>query len=131
MLNSLTAIGRILDKAKVVLKPTDYKLIWQTFSQRDASADVCHDPKGNPEADNELRDTENVPLGEDVNQYLAHEVLRYVADAWIDNSKTKLGYEIPFNRFFFKFTPGRSLADIDADLIAVAASITSKLTAGV
>jgi type I restriction enzyme M protein len=130
-LDFLTAVDEVFDKADIALKPTDYKLIWQTFSQRDARTDICRDSKGNPEADNELRDTENVPLGEDINEYLASEVLPYVPDAWIDGSKTKIGYEVPFNRFFFKFSQGRSLAELDADLVAAAARITSKLTAGV
>jgi len=72
--------------------------------------------KGKPQPDPALRDTENVPLGEDVSAYLAREVLPHAPDAWIDEEKTKIGYEIPFNRHFYVFEPPRPLADIDADL---------------
>jgi type I restriction enzyme M protein len=72
--------------------------------------------KGKPQPDPALRDTENVPLGEDVTAYMAREVLPHAADAWIDEDKTKVGYEIPFNRHFYVFEPPRPLADIDADL---------------
>ena len=75
--------------------------------------------KGKPQPDSSLRDTENVPLGEDVEVYFKREVLPHAADAWIDHEKTKVGYEIPFNRHFYVFEPPRSLADIDADLLQV------------
>ncbi|MBX7224353.1 MAG: type I restriction-modification system subunit M [Blastocatellia bacterium] len=74
--------------------------------------------KGKPQPDASLRDTENVPLGEEVEVYFRREVLPHVPDAWIDHEKTKVGYEIPFNRHFYVFTPPRSLAEIDADLKA-------------
>lgn len=72
--------------------------------------------KGQPQADSSLRDTENVPLAEDVEAYFQREVLPHAPDAWIDHAKTKLGYEIPFNRHFYVFEPPRPLAEIDADL---------------
>ncbi|CAK6692451.1 hypothetical protein OGCDGJMD_01235 [Cyanobium usitatum str. Tous] len=72
--------------------------------------------KGQPQADTSLRDTENVPLSEDVETYFEREVLPHVPDAWIDHSKTKKGYEIPFNRHFYVFTPPRPLDEIDAEL---------------
>ena len=72
--------------------------------------------KGQPQADSSLRDTENVPLSEDVQTYFEREVLPHVGDAWIDHEKTKLGYEIPFNRHFYVFTPPRPLELIDAEL---------------
>lgn len=72
--------------------------------------------KGQPVPDPALRDTENVPLTEDVEAYFAREVLPHAADAWIDHEKTKTGYEIPFNRHFYVFTPPRPLAEIDAEL---------------
>jgi type I restriction enzyme M protein len=75
--------------------------------------------KGKPEPDAELRDTENVPLREDVNAYFAREVLPHASDAWIDHEKTKVGYEIPFNRHFYVFKPPRPLSEIDADLKVV------------
>jgi type I restriction enzyme M protein len=72
--------------------------------------------KGKPQADSSLRDTENVPLGEDVEAYLRREVLPHAEDAWIDHEKTKIGYEVPFNRHFYVFEPLRPLAEIDAEL---------------
>ena len=72
--------------------------------------------KGKPQADANLRDTENVPLTEEVEAYFKREVLPHAVDAWIDHEKTKVGYEIPFNRQFYVFDPPRDLAAIDADL---------------
>ncbi|PZW36968.1 type I restriction enzyme M protein [Humitalea rosea] len=72
--------------------------------------------KGKPQPDPALRDTENVPLTEDVQTYFAREVLPHAEDAWIDHEKTRIGYEIPFNRHFYVFEPPRPLAAIDADL---------------
>ena len=72
--------------------------------------------KGKPQPDSSLRDTENVPLSEDVEAYFRREVLPHAPDAWIDHEKTKVGYEIPFNRHFYVFEPPRALAEIDADL---------------
>jgi type I restriction enzyme M protein len=72
--------------------------------------------KGKPQPDSNLRDTENVPLNEEVEEYFKREVLPHAADAWIDHEKTKVGYEIPFNRYFYVFKAPRELADIDADL---------------
>lgn len=75
--------------------------------------------KGKPQPDSSLRDTENVPLDEDVKTYFKREVLPHAPDAWIDEEKTKTGYEIPFNRHFYVFKPPRDLAEIDADLKVV------------
>ncbi|MDP2828918.1 MAG: class I SAM-dependent DNA methyltransferase [Sulfuricellaceae bacterium] len=72
--------------------------------------------KGKPQPDSSLRDTENVPLAEDVESYFKREVLPHAPDAWIDHDKTKVGYEIPFNRHFYVFQPPRPLAEIDTDL---------------
>ena len=72
--------------------------------------------KGKPQADSALRDTENVSLSDDVQAYFEREVLPHAPDAWIDHEKTKVGYEIPFNRHFYVFKPPRPLAEIDADL---------------
>lgn len=72
--------------------------------------------KGKPQPDSNLRDTENVPLSEDVETYFKREVLPHAPDAWIDHEKTKVGYEIPFNRHFYVFQPPRPLAEIDAEL---------------
>jgi type I restriction enzyme M protein len=75
--------------------------------------------KGKPQPDVSLRDTENVPLAEDVETFFEREVKPHAVDAWIDVDKTKVGYEIPFNRQFYVFEPPRPLAEIDADLKAV------------
>jgi len=72
--------------------------------------------KGKPQPDAQLRDTENVPYTEDVGAYFKREVLPHAPDAWIDPDKTKVGYEIPFNRHFYVFKPPRPLAEIDAEL---------------
>ncbi len=72
--------------------------------------------KGKPQPDSSLRDTENVPLSEDVESYFKREVLPHAPDAWIEHEKTKVGYEIPFNRHFYVFEPPRELAEIDIDL---------------
>ncbi|MTK04239.1 class I SAM-dependent DNA methyltransferase [Micromonospora sp. CP22] len=83
--------------------------------------------KGDPEPDPELRDYENVPLNEDVEEYLRREVLPHVPDAWIDHTKTKIGYEIPFTRHFYVYKPPRPLAEIDAELKALEAEIQALL----
>ena len=75
--------------------------------------------KGKPQPDANLRDTENVPLSEKVETYFKREVLPHAPDAWIDHEKTKVGYEIPFNRHFYVFKPPRELAEIDAELKGV------------
>jgi len=75
--------------------------------------------KGQPQPDADLRDTENVPLDEKVETYFEREVLPHASDAWIDHEKTKVGYEIPFNRHFYVFKPPRELAEIDAELKGV------------
>lgn len=85
------------------------------------------DKKGKPKADAKLRDTENVPLKENIEAYFQREVLPHVKDAWIDHDKTKVGYEIPFNRFFYQYTPPRSLEVIDAELKAVTNDILALL----
>jgi type I restriction enzyme M protein len=75
--------------------------------------------KGKPMPDSSLRDTENVPLSDDIAAYFKREVLPHAPDAWIDTEKTKVGYEIPFNRHFYVFKPPRPLAEIDAELKGV------------
>nr|WP_232292682.1 hypothetical protein [Saccharopolyspora erythraea] len=83
--------------------------------------------KGETEPDPELRDYENVPLDQDVEDYLEREVLPHVPDAWIDHTKTKIGYEIPFTRHFYVYEPPRPLAEIDAELKALEAEIQELL----
>ena len=72
--------------------------------------------KGKPQPDSNLRDTENIPLNEDIEDYFKREVLPHAPDGWIDHEKTKVGYEIPFNRHFYVFKPPRPLSEIDAEL---------------
>ncbi|MDD5458109.1 MAG: class I SAM-dependent DNA methyltransferase [Phycisphaerae bacterium] len=72
--------------------------------------------KGKPEPDSSLRDTENVSLKEKIDDYFKREVLPHVPDAWIDHDKTKVGYEIPLNRHFYRYEPPRPLEDIEADI---------------
>ncbi|MBN8229410.1 SAM-dependent DNA methyltransferase [Corallococcus macrosporus] len=83
--------------------------------------------KGKPVADANLRDTENVPLSEDVATYFQREVIPHAPDAWIDHEKTKVGYEIPFNRHFYIFKPPRPLAEIDAELKGVTDRIVTMI----
>ncbi|SDG56002.1 type I restriction-modification system subunit M [Propionivibrio dicarboxylicus] len=83
--------------------------------------------KGKPQPDAALRDTENVPLLDDIDAYFKREVLAHAPDAWIDQEKSKVGYEIPFNRHFYVFEPPRSLHEIDEELKAVATNITKML----
>ncbi len=83
--------------------------------------------KGKPQPDANLRDTETVPLAEDVEAYFKREVLPHAPDAWIDHERTKVGYEIPFNRHFYVFKPPRPLAEIDADLKVVTDRILGML----
>ncbi len=100
------------------------------LSERDETADVCLvDDKGSPEPDPELRDYENVPLKEEVPAYMQREVLPHVPDAWVDESKTKVGYEINLNRYFYKYTPPRPLDEIDADLKKIEKEILEMLNA--
>ncbi|WP_085316772.1 type I restriction-modification system subunit M [Derxia lacustris] len=83
--------------------------------------------KGKLQPDSALRDTENVPLAEDIGAYFKREVLPHAPDAWIDEEKSKVGYEIPFNRHFYVFEPPRSLHAIDEELKTVTASIMKML----
>ena len=92
------------------------KAIWAAASVSDPEGEVQRAKDGTPLPDPDLRDYENVPLDEDINAYFAREVTPHVPDAWIDRNKTKVGYEIPFTRHFYVYTPPRPLAEIDAEL---------------
>jgi len=108
---------RELDRALGVrLKPAEIKAVLNALGERDETAEICRDKKGNPEPDPELRDTETVPLKESIEAYFQREVLPHVPDAWIDESKTKIGYEIPLNRHFYVYEPPRPLEEIEADI---------------
>ena len=91
------------------------KVVLSALSERDETAEVCL-KNGEPEPDADLRDYENVPLKEDVDEYMAREVLPHVPDAWVDASKTKEGYEIPFTRHFYVYEPPRPLAVIEKEI---------------
>lgn len=80
---------------------------------------VVKDNKGNPKPDTKLRDTENIPLKEDIESYMKREVLPHVPDAWVDEKKTKVGYEINFTKYFYQYKPLRSLTEIKADILAL------------
>jgi type I restriction enzyme M protein len=92
------------------------KAIWSAISVSDPEGEVQLVKDGTPEPDADLRDYENVPLNEAIDTYFAREVTPHVPDAWIDRTKTKVGYEIPFTRHFYVYTPPRPLAEIDAEL---------------
>lgn len=103
------------------------KAILSALSEKDETADICVDSKDNPEPDPDLRDTENVPLKEDIHEYFEREVKPHVPDAWIDETKTKIGYEIPFTRHFYKYQPLRPSEEIMKEIIELEKSISEKL----
>lgn len=108
-----------------------YRTITVERPQRDAKGKVVVGEKGKgkgkPVPDSDLRDTENVPLSEEVDEYFKREVLPHAPDAWIDEEKTKVGYEIPFNRHFYVFKPPRPLAEIDVELKVVTDRIVTMI----
>lgn len=87
--------------------------------ERNAKGQVVADKKGNAKADSSLRDTENIPLRMDFQEYMEREVLPHVPDAWIDETKTNIGYEINFTKYFYKYKPLRSLDEIRMDIMAI------------
>ena len=134
-----SAFEKALDKA---LKATGLKIgapvrkaILSALSERDDEADICTDKNGETEPDTDLRDHESVPLTEDWRDYMKREVLPFVPDAWVDESYTdardkqvgRVGYEINFNRYFYKYVPPRPLEEIDAELKALEAEIAGLL----
>ena len=103
-------------KRRCVKIPTAVqKAILSALSERDEDAEVCL-VKGAPEPDTDLRDSENVPLKEDIAAYMVREVLPHVPDAWVDHGKTRVGYEIPFTRHFYVYEPPRPLGVIEAEI---------------
>jgi type I restriction enzyme M protein len=87
--------------------------------ERNTKGQVVTDKKGNPKPDSSLRDTENIPLLMNVEEYMEKEVLPHVPDAWIDHSKTNVGYEINFTKYFYQYKPLRSLDEIRKDIMAL------------
>jgi type I restriction enzyme M protein len=130
---------RVLDaaakKAGVKLPVPARKAILSALSERDETAAICRDKDGNPEPDPELRDTESVPLAERVELFFEREVKPHVPDAWIDTSKRDpkdgqvglVGYEINFNRYFYRYTPPRPLEEIEGEIRAIEQDIRRML----
>lgn len=108
-----------------------YQTITVERPLRDEAGEIVREArgkrKGQPQPDSKLRDTEDVPLGESIDAYFAREVLPHVPDAWIDDTKTKVGYEIPINRHFYVFKPPRPLEEIDAELRGVTDRIVTMI----
>lgn len=117
-----------IDKAmkKYRLDTKMVKLLCEVFGAHDDDAEVVTDNKGHSEPDSSLRDTENVPLGESIQEYFGREVSPYMPGAWINTKVTdhkdgglgKVGYEIPFTRYFYEYKPPRDIDEIRADIEA-------------
>ncbi len=118
------ALKKLLAAEAITLTAPQLKALLAGLSERDDTAPVIRDAKGNPLPDPELRDTENVPLSEDIDDYIAREIAPHLEHFWVDRSKDKVGYEIPFTRHFYKYVPPRSLDEIDADLNKLISEIT-------
>jgi type I restriction enzyme M protein len=132
----LAELEKVQEKADVRLTKSLREAVLDALSKRDEAAEICRDEDGNPEPDPELHDTENVPLKEDIQAYFEREVKPHVPDAWInraivdhkDGKAGKVGYEINFNRYFYKYQPPRPLRDIEADIRATERQILSLMT---
>ena len=117
-------LQQAIKRARLALSPQLYKVMLATLAERDEEAKPCRDKSGELEADPELRDTENVPLDQDIYAYFEREVRPHVPDAWIntkvrdsqDHEVGKVGYEINFNRYFYTYQPPRPLGAIEADI---------------
>jgi type I restriction enzyme M protein len=119
---------RELDRQQGVrLSAAELKAVLAALGERDEAAEICRDRDGNPEPDPDLRDTESVPLKESIAAYFQREVIPHVPDAWVDESKTKIGYEIPLNRHFYVYEPPRPLEVIEADIKALEQEIVKLL----
>lgn len=130
------SLQSFLDAAGIKkLGKTATKALLNAFGSHSPDAEIILDEKSKPLPDPSLRDTENVPLNEAIDVYFEREVLPHVPDAWIDTSKKDdkdglvgvVGYEINFNRYFYKYAPPRLLADIDADLKTIESEIAKLL----
>lgn len=119
----LKVLGPALGSHGVTLKPAVHKAVVAAFAESSPEGEIVKTPRGKIEPDSSLRDTENVPLTEDVDAYVQREVLPWAPEAWVDKAKTKIGYEIPFTRAFYKYVPPRPLAEIDADVQAAIARV--------
>jgi type I restriction enzyme M protein len=128
-------LAKAIKESGIKLTASLKKSIYSALSERDEMAEICRDADGKPEADSELRDTENVPLSESIQVYFDREVRPHVPDAWIntavvdqkDGKTGKVGYEINFNRYFYKYVPPRPLEEIEADIRKVEDEIAALL----
>jgi type I restriction enzyme M protein len=111
-----------------ILAPEDFGFQKVTVERplRDENGQIVV-KKGKKQADSALRDTENVPLKEKIADYVAREVLPYAPDAWVDDSKTKIGYEIPFTRYFYRYVPPRPSRDILNEVVGIEEGIRETL----
>jgi len=114
-------------KEEMTLRAPIIRAIWKALSEKDETADVCMRTKKEMEADPDLRDTEIVPLTDDIDDYFEREVKPHVPDAWIDEEKTRIGYEIPFTRYFYKYEKLRPSSEIKAEIQELKQSILEKL----
>ncbi len=121
------AIKEILKKKESKWRNTEYKLFRDVFTKTNPKGEKVKKGKTEYEPDPELRDYENIPLEQDIDEYFETEVLPHVPDAWMDRTKDKVGYEINFNRYFYVHTPPRSLNIIDSELKAVEQQILNLL----
>ncbi len=112
---------------EVRLSSAELKAVVNALGERDEHAQICRNRDGEAEPDADLRDTENVPLKESIQTYFEREVLPHVPDAWIDHTKTKVGYEIPLNRHFYRYEAPRDLAVIEAEIKALESDIVRLL----
>ncbi len=124
----VSALENILKARKAKLSAAERKAVLAALGERDPDAEVCPDRRGNPEPDPELRDTENMPLCDEIDDYMKRDVLPHVPDAWIDVSKTKIGYEIPLNRHFYVYEPPRPLEENEADIQSLEREIAALLS---
>jgi type I restriction enzyme M protein len=120
-------IKKILKKNESSWKAYEWKIFREVFTKKDPLAEKVAKGKNEYEADADLRDFENIPLEQDIDEYFDAEVLPHLPDAWMDRSKDKVGYEINFNRYFYVYTPPRDLKEIDADLKKVEKEILELL----
>lgn len=120
-------VAELLTESEIEFSTAQLTKFVAALSERDDDAPVVKGPKGVTLPDPKLRDTENVPWSEDIHEYFAREVAPFAPDAWIDESKTKEGCEIPFTRHFYEYVPPRPLDEIDRDLDAVLGRIRTRL----
>ncbi len=98
------------------LNPAFIKNIIIALSEHDETAEYVTDAKGNKKTDGKLRDSEKIPLKENIDEYFKREVLPYYPDAWMDRKKDKIGYELNFTQYFYQYKPPRPLEEIERDI---------------